>query len=824
MYGYPRKQLPSSHRIAFNSNDVVLTAQHVTSKTSTKTGHNFINFDLVFKSAARYNINLSEEKTISLNREAIHPGYTIDDSSYFRAGSYINQLVLVDYKYPSSGYPIIWVIQQADDDDFILKYPGKRHTQLTNNYVSSSTKMFLTPIEYNGNNFIPPSIGDIYPELLNPQLDLSDLLPNTYSIKRANPEFLNLPASERRAEIGFHTGWVDEDGPISFLNKEISSVYAEKINSNSKIKVLKINSEPNPKNGSQFESIEIRFKDYQPGMLIPINRYLACVGPNGEIFELDITQFIHLDLSYQDLKFNKDYAYLSAAINILVEDLYEPQSFWDQHPKNLEQYKSAIEYYPNQLNCLSKNFFKTLNASKYPNIKYTDILKNNNDLREKDWKNLNFSKLLVRTEKGRTYKKALIAAQNKEQALLNTEIRNKQYVDRRIVILEARKKEIAELKRIKETLLLKEKEIIQWNRELEKLNNQLDIIKKDYSTISTLAEKAYVSEQDILDELGISHTPNIRQIWLKQNWIVLDLIYKNKISGITTSIKQNDKLSLNTNWFLCQVVARTIRPNIIKVGARDPNWENKYGSVVGGPYKFTVTVHVPGSTPIIEIFPAETGTICGVKNKLNNRNAISLNYKLHPHTAECVLNTTATNVALTFFDVSARICAGEATTALYQCFQTEDLNLILLTLNSWVSNADPNDDWGKFYIWFPKPDEVPCVKYKFSFEKKKIIYSLSSSDVNHLFYEIIYTDGLPGINIRFGSMINHGYSWIVPETRGRSITIECTTEEVLAEVQKRLMIISKKGYTEHTGILVNETAKIEKVLKEQQENNEGVLT
>jgi hypothetical protein len=823
MYSTSRHALPSLGSRPLHSSRFVLAFPSLLQANATRSGHPFNeDFDPIIKSLARYTLNLSENKFISLSEDILlKPSGSpkVDNLEYLRSRYSLSNIKL---KQNSSSSSIFWIVQQSEEDDPISSYT-KDPDQKLSAYQPYPDTIYVTPLVFDEYNLIPPSIKEIYPDLVEPQIDMSFILPNTWTTKRVNNKNLNLNAENRRLKIGLYQGWVDEDGPISLLPKEYLKELINNCGPSHRTNVLLVKS--NSKNEVEFSNEKIALGNYQPGMFIPIRRNVLVINPSsGTYEEVSITQLIHFNTSYSDLD-KKENLILTEALDILVKDLARQRTSLENHPILVERYKEVKRFFPNQINTLGKSWYTTLekiNSTLKIQSKYENILLEKKILPSESWQNMNFSKLLVRTESGRNFKRNLNAAQNKEKNVLEFESIYKQHQSKRNQILAIRQANVDQLKELKRILLAKEQEIKNWNNTLDAQQKKLDQVKKDFDILNELALKSAVSQDDILKELGIETLPNIQQIWLRQNWIVLDVLYKNKVSGAIESVSKNKECSLNSNWFLHQVIARTIRPNKIRVGARDPEWETKWGSRVGGPYLFKVSMVVPGDSPTIELFPAEKYTIFGVRPEERNvdKNALRT-IKLHPHTAALIINPIDYSSISSMFTHSARVCAGEATTALWQCFQNEDLNLILLTLNSWVSNADPADHWGKEYTYFPEVSEIPTLIHSYSFEEKTFNYVNSTNDTNHLYYQIKYTDGLPDVVIRFGSMIKQGFNWIIPSSGGKTITVVSTPENANAEVEKRMGSILRKGYTKYEGILVNQTAKIEKVLNEQQENNES---
>ena len=836
MYGRPRFPLALNHsgRLSLSTQDAIFTLPHI------YTGGTYPSMSLeyvasVAESGTRYFLDLTTsviKLCETVLRDTYNGGYQQDNSAAVPRFSYtIDHIRPSVIRYPYSSYAVLCVIQQANPESPVAQYTGKNGTYVENKYKYRTSNAYITPVQFDSNNgFITDSIRSIFDRLASAPLEAYHL-PNTWTLDRTNPIYSKLSAPEHRLITGTECGWADTDGPVAFMPIEAWERIV-KINKDNGIPVgvehyaLEVfdTVDPKTKIGKGWREIKVDLNaPPKPGVFYPIIRYISSVNNAGVIREHAVIHYAHFGPSLEEIRTKPEYKNISNATDMLVLDMYRPKEYWSNSPAVLEKFKPYTKYNPNQLNWLGKIYLQTLDKLNLNNPEYETILQDNDGaLQDAHWNKLNFPKLLVRTEPGRVYKRTLVASFNKEKAFTEATLILQQHTAQRAKILENRNRVVQQLTTLKQQIAALEKSVSGWNETLSKQDALVKTVEQEYTALHKIAEQSKITEEDILKELGITKLPNQRQIWLKQNWILIDILYKNKVSGEIISIKKNDSLSLNPNWFLHSIEARTIRPSIIRVGVRnEPKWEEKYGKRVGGPWLFKVNVAVPGDEPKVHIFPAEKATIWGVDPATRGINVTSGNIKLHPHTA--YMATYGDNnvyVAQNYHNPS-RICLGEAVAALYQCFQSEDLNMILLTLNSWCTYADLFDDWGAQYKLFPKPEDIPCVAHNYSFEKKVSTYVSSTSDLNHLFYEIMYTDGLPNICLRFGSMVKAGNSWIIPSERGRTLKIECSAENVQTELLNRINSIMKKGYKLYNGELINQTSAVTEVLAEQtKENNE----
>ena len=817
----PRAKLPlyTPGAIRLGSPNVILAISNDHKKTATSPGHYFQYQAEVGRYASRYQINLSEDTTVRLNEDILKDAYgrRQEDLPTTQCifAYYMNSLSLATHRYPEGpAEQILWVIQQPHVDSPAGQYPGRANTVVVNNYKPGPQNVFLTPLLYNGSSLVPESLRDVFPELDQAGIQVHYAFPNTYTLDRVCPKTIDLAAEVRRARVGYCTGWVDQDGPISFFDlaqkKKLLTEYGDL-----QYTVLRVGTvDPTKTTGAGWSVEKMRLGEYDgtPGVFFLIKRCLLHVNHNGGIQELEVTQLAHFGTTLADARANTN---LSLALDMMVRDMYLKQNYWDKHPNVAGKFASLNRYFPDQSKNLGKAISKQIigiTASERPT--YEKMIADKAILDDSILKKIGFPKLLARTERGRTYRRTLVATQGKERVLCETKALVTQHQQRRAKILAQRTAAVANLVAMKAQIAAIEEDVKRWNSALEAESAKVIAVEADYNVLVEVSKKAQVNEAEILTELGITMLPNIKQIWLKQNWLIMDLQYKNKVTGAVVSIKTNDELSMNTNWFLHKITARTIRPNIIRVGARELDWETKYGKRVGGPYLFEVTCISPTEAPKIQLWPAERGTILAIAPEHRAENQTERWCKLHPHVATDTLYSSVPTYLEAIFANTRNVCPGEATTALYQSFQNEDLTLILMTLNSWVTNADPLDSWGQYYTWFPKPEEVPCLQHQFSFETKKLTYYSSTSKQNHLFYELSFTDGIGGLSVRFGSMVRQGSSWIIPTVGGRSVPVTCSAEEVEKEATTRINAILKKGYAVYKGNLINETASIEQAIVE----------
>ena len=830
MYGTPRQPIPyySGTRINFVNRKIVIAFPNLVMESS-----HFVGIKEIAQAGCRYFINLAEDTTIQLNEKVL--------SNYGAQGGDIDSNVSLQYSLASLQvravrYPdgFLTFPLQHGEEGAIVEYPGKPNAVTNNNYLKHKENLYISPLYLSAKDghktTIPEAIRKAFSniERLAEKLHVGNILPNTWTIHRANPSLLTGTAAERRASVGYDSGWVDTDGPISFLDHGSLARIKETFDPNTEIGIIKVSGEvsSSTKDGQGWDFAKIKLKDFKgnTGEFLALSRYILCTDYSGRITEHTVSQLVHFGTEFLAMKTEEQHQNLCKAVDMLVLDMFTAQSFLESHPYKTLKLAPLNRFFPENTKRLGTHLAESLfeiEENKFNDItSYENILTQNIGLQEAHWDSVGKPKLLSRTERGRKFQRALTAAQRKESEVTRLNANLDEQKHRRKVVLENRKVEIEKLNLLKQKLLSLETEVAKWNTELKLADEALERSNKDYQVVLQAAQAAEVTERDILDELGIDKLPNVRQTWLKQNWVVLDLVYRNSIDGKVISIKDKNDISLNATWKLYKIVARTIRPNKIKVGARDPEWETKYGTRVGGPYKFEVTRNISAhDSPIIKVFPAEKSTIFGVEPTQQGRELESKTIKLHPHTG--IVNVSGSGLE-TIFAQSAGVCAGEATIALYQCFQTEDLNLILLTLNSWVTNADPLDQWGREYIYFPKEEEVPCLVHGYSFEYKKHQYINSTNETNHLFYEVAYTDGLPNIQIRFGSMVRHKDSWIIPDNRGKTLLVECPAELASEEASRRISLILKKSYKVLDSTAINETVKIEQALNGQQENNETI--
>jgi hypothetical protein len=796
--------------------ELIVTALNTTSTAERGPASGYTGVEDWVAGASRYWLDLTRDTTVRVSDVILRDGYGSqhgDDVGRVRPLKAQRHLAPTTWRYPANP-GMLWFLQEAAPTAAIHQYRGQTNERLAalggNRYLPDTRRLFCTPMQVNATcmSGLPDGTISIVPEGIEDLMgisdtaaipDLSGVLPEIWTLHRLNPGMWDLPADKRRALYGHGNGWADDDGPISFLGAtETKAIQDNPALRAAPVYILEVKdpTRPNKEEGYSFKKGTMA--DVLKGKCFGIiRRTILCYDDSTmRIVKQSIVQLVHFGASFVDIATKPEHAPIAIAVQHLLGDMWNGANPWKGHPREKEKYKSLTKYHGGAVDYFGPAITKAL-AQGDGLQEFEEITKSPTGfVNRSQWGSMSLPKYLDRTEKGRTYRRALAAVFQKEKTRTQLEVELQRIVVERAKILSARQVQEAQIKEARALIARLETSVSASNAQKRGHDEKIARVAKDLSTLQGQAEKHKMTMEDVLADLGATSVPNMFQTWMKQNWLILDVEYKNRISNEIASIKTHNDLPGNENWWLYRITVRTIRPNIIRVGARATNgWEEQYGKIVGGPYKFVIWRDVPDAEPKVTIQPAEKGAIFGVHpGYRKGAYGVESVVKLHPHTNQTNIMVRNAREATDFWQKGHHICLGEAVLALYQAFKQEDITVILLTLDSWSRNADPLDHWGKEYKWFPKPEEVPCVAYEYSYEQVRQLYVSSTGDTNHLFYEISYTDGLPGLTLRYGSMVMSQDKWVVPTERGRTTHVETKPEENSKEAQSRIVAALKKGY------------------------------
>lgn len=756
----------------------------------------------------RYWTDLSTQRTVRLSERALvdaYGAYKPDEDKNVRIQlglDYLPGQAVINSSF------IHWVIQEAAPDADIHTWGGTRNILVNNQYTPNPARVFVTPLHVHHITGIKDAAYEGYQLSTLPQsfLDLfnlgndyvtsaNEILPATWTLHRTWPEIQEMTAENRRWITGTAYFWGDDDGPVSFLPQQAFDSLTKAI-LDTPVHILEVIDPAKPNSNEGFRFYKGKFRDLgTPGRFGLVNRKLAMTNTARglDFYNEKIIQLIHFGPTFKDIWTKPENAKLLTFFKQLFRlNQVAAGNIWLQHPTLIAGLEALNFADQNLIGKIGPRAARTVMGCAAQLATLDGIFKTREIpfIGKAEMDALQLPRVLGRTERGRAYQRAQAAAftaetrRDEENKLLETAIGQ-----RNSVLL--RRKEIeGQLRSLRAQVQLLEQDLKTCNTTVKVHTSKVERANGDLGYLQKRMRAAEVTADQIMEELG-GTVPNLFRTWIRQNWLILDLKYKHKVTGRETSLREDSTLSSNPNYTLSYIKCRTILPNIIRVGAKnDPEWEKNYGKRVGGPYLFEVRPNK------VVIRPAERYTIMGVHP--DYRGLTTMQMKLHPHTKALNYTLQDPGHCRAWFlgqgDDGYGICLGEATVALHQCFQQQDLNIFLLTLNSWVSNADPYDDWGAQATWFPRPEEVPLVTHNYSFEEQTRIYTMRTGQDNHLFYELQWRDGISGLKIRHGSMVKVGETWTVPSARGRTTMLDIPAASIEAEVTTRVAALQKRGY------------------------------
>lgn len=319
---------------------------------------------------------------------------------------------------------------------------------------------------------------------------------------------------------------------------------------------------------------------------------------------------------------------------------------------------------------------------------------------------------LASTTEGRMMRKIQTAlnsqetkSQGAQQAKINGE-RSLNLNERRVVDgrdhLEYLKQEIVRQKQV----------IIDTEAELEKLRANLAPLQTTAVNEARKLQKMYRAASPKLEALN-----NRRQMllalakenptdWVKSfangNMLLVDAWYVNMANGSQISLR-NHGFQPGPEWRLFKVHALTLNPVEIKIDARTVGLDHCERRV-GGPYEVQCSFNPQTKGRITWQFRlADTHGVFGIDPATANDSYVQAS--IHPHQQP---NSVPRNQDGIYHLATnwASACLGEAEGQLQEAFSRNDLESILWTLLNWFSNCDPQDQWGRKYIWFPRPQDV----------------------------------------------------------------------------------------------------------------------
>ena len=188
----------------------------------------------------------------------------------------------------------------------------------------------------------------------------------------------------------------------------------------------------------------------------------------------------------------------------------------------------------------------------------------------------------------------------------------------------------------------------------------------------------------------------------KAGIIVTDIVYMEKTTGTLSSLSEDPSIGLQakldskgSGYSLNKVEFYTDRPIVIKIDAGRDGEDCK--KAVGGPYRASCTREGGLLLSLLS-----TNSCFGVLRKESNSY-----FWLHPHTPSKHISISDWETFSTaLLSIKAAACLGEAETSWYHAWDTNDPKALIMSALTWLSNANSADQWGKYWVHFPRFEET----------------------------------------------------------------------------------------------------------------------
>jgi hypothetical protein len=215
----------------------------------------------------------------------------------------------------------------------------------------------------------------------------------------------------------------------------------------------------------------------------------------------------------------------------------------------------------------------------------------------------------------------------------------------------------------------------------QNLSNNINIFFDNLKT-NTLKYKAFAKKEIQLKEhkkelkKTLSSTEDLTLSNLLDDFEIIDIIFED--GSKWTDVKDFSPEYL-TKHKIKEIFFATKKPSKVTL-------VNGKASVVAGPFLLKANKNA------LYIKAKDFTTNLGIDKTRNNTNRYGRAY-IHPHAA-------TRNIDTNFFSSWSSACLGEASGILYKAFAENNLKMILISVNCWLTSANQVDHWGKNYIYF----------------------------------------------------------------------------------------------------------------------------
>jgi len=296
------------------------------------------------------------------------------------------------------------------------------------------------------------------------------------------------------------------------------------------------------------------------------------------------------------------------------------------------------------------------------------------------------------------------------------------------------------IRQCKERILTQEQYLSTADKVLEKTKLEIESYEKILSQLSPEKEKIYTKYKKEIEDIQIAVPEDKFTLNLNKKGIYIEDITYSTDSGNVISSRQDSSIILNTKrklllneneYKLHCIKFKIVKPVVVRV---DPIEKGENcPKIAVGPFYVTLTASS------IHLAPLTSSCIFGYDSS-------SSNVWLHPHTSSRRLNMQSMDSFLTsFMTMEQNGCLGEASSAIYSAFQSQDPRQAILAAMTWITSANSSDAWGKHWKHFPRLEEINSIEKKIDLEeeeRRKVLASLQDAEsiLQNMFEDISLPD------------------------------------------------------------------------------------
>ena len=614
----------------------------------------------------------------------------------------------------------------------------------------------------------------------------------SFSSHRFTPGLHHKPMAERQRLLGTKRGvWVDKIGPISMLSKEEFQRLFQ-FNPGQKHDIL------HTKYGHRADKpTEYRLYRGATDELLKGNRFTILTIPVGihsqhynKIVVEHMTILVGVGIDLYDAYFGPASTTV-AQIQRWVEG--KDATTWNKVVANKVGSSKQKGPGPVNIHPTMKHVLQRLPTGDNVNVRNAFaqrvFSKQTKYLKREDWQNTMLPRLVQRIQispRDRKILNILDAKKGEVKTIDHKLTLAEEEIVQETSAIELRKKQIvsstARIVQAKQQLVSHKAEVEKFKKVITKLEGQLS---------EPLSFEAKVEKARGLE------TTDLYENWKRRNWLILEATYGTP-TGKILSIRDNPDLAVMPGAWLKTIRARTIKPHRIKVGATTGRYED-YDDVVGGPYEITISRQTKQQSARMTIRLAEPTAVFGFKEKREYNDLAEVS--IFPHSQPQNVRSTDPNRVAGLWLLQPSPCLGQASGILTQALHSSDLNAVLSVIHSWITNADPLDDWATRYKYFPKFQDFKYETEVAEMQEESVLYAKKVGDYYR--YAKLDTNLLTQeVTLSIGSIIWHKGEWVFSHKVKTSVI---NTEKSTSTIAW----FNKRGYSLTTLDTLNPTQEAE---------------